>query len=114
MKKTPAELAQEASDIAEQIYKRATDSIERLINSTDDPALQKKYREAAVQMAMDLAKQAFRINEQDKAIQNQWHKLEELVKVMDSQRWKDLWKELMLLWLKASVESGSKGVKDAL
>jgi hypothetical protein len=112
--KSDKELAQDASEKAEQIYQHAVDSIDRLINSIDDPALQKRYREEAVKMAMDMAKQAFEINKQDKSIQNQWQKLEELVKVMDSQRWKDLWKDLFLLWLKSSVESGSKGVKDFL
>jgi len=111
MNKSDEELALDAGGIAEKVYKNAIDTVDRLIASTDDPVLQKRYREAAANWVTDLAKQTFEINKQDKAIQNQWQKLEELVKVMDSQRWKDLWRELFLLWLKSSVEGGSKGVQ---
>ena len=87
-------MAQEAGERAEQIYKHAIDAVDRLIESTDDPVLQKRYREEAVKMAMDMAKQAFEINKQDKAIQDQWQKLEVYIKEMNAQRWKDIIKEI--------------------
>ncbi|HEY4035588.1 MAG TPA: hypothetical protein VGL94_16645 [Ktedonobacteraceae bacterium] len=110
-KKSDGELALDAGNTSKQIYKQAFDAIEHLINSTENPVLQRRYREKATEMVMDLAKQSFQINKQDRDIQNQWQKLEEYVKTMDSQRWKDLWKEMWMIWLKTSVESGSKGVQ---
>jgi hypothetical protein len=110
-KKSDSELAQEAGEVAEKIYKHAVNAIERLIASITDPGEQQKFREKVAELTMDLAKREFEINNQDKSIQNQWQKLEVYIKVMNKQRWKDLWKELMLLWLKTSVESGSKGVQ---
>jgi hypothetical protein len=82
-----------------------------MIGSTDDPFLQQRYREAAVKMAMDLAKQAFEINKQDKSIQNQWQKLEELTKQMNSQRWKDYWFTLAVFAFQQGPRAGAEGVK---
>jgi len=111
MNKSDEELALEAGGVAEKIYKHAVDSIERLIGSTDDPFLQKRYRDDAVKMAMDLAKQALEINKQDKSIQNQWQKLEELTKHMNSQRWKDFCFTMAVFTFQQGPRTGAEGVK---
>jgi hypothetical protein len=110
-KKSDGDLALEAGGVAEQIYKQAVNSIEHMIDSTDDPFLQKRYREEAVKMAMDLAKQAFEINKQDKSIQNQWQKLEELTKQMNSQRWKDFAFTVSVFALQQGPRAATEGVK---
>ncbi|HEY4032927.1 MAG TPA: hypothetical protein VGL94_03070 [Ktedonobacteraceae bacterium] len=113
IKKSDGELAQAAVEVAGDQYQQVINRMESLLASVTDPALQKKYREAALQMTSEYYK-----NEQEifKLAFAKRERLEALELWDEKQKewWKrDLVEKLALMWIQQGINAANKGLRDA-
>jgi pantothenate synthetase len=107
--KSQDQLLDDSEKHTKRILNHVTQEVEGLIESTSDPRLQNRYREDAVKLVRYMTDIQAKIFQQDKNIQNQWQKLGEFTKQMNSQRWKDAYVQYFTLWIKNSVDGASRG-----
>ncbi|HEY4036932.1 MAG TPA: hypothetical protein VGL94_23485 [Ktedonobacteraceae bacterium] len=111
--KSEAELAQEAGRAVEQVYKYAVDATERIIDSIDDPVMQKRCREEVVKLISESSKSQMEVY---KLLYAKQEKLE-MLKLWDEKEkewfYRDLGEKLALLWIQQGINGTNKGLKDA-
>jgi hypothetical protein len=112
IKKSLAELNQQATEETVKSYKEAIAEDLKYINSIDDIEIQKQLRSNLEVRSQKIAENIMNRTEKYIDIQNQWKRLEFLNKRMDKALWQDTVRMWFLIALQNSMQGGDQAFQN--